>query len=179
MEDVYPNLKKYCREIHGLDFQVVDMRWGVRDEATDDHMTTNLCINEIHNCQKLSMGPNFVVFLCQKYGYRPLPSEILSSELELLKRTLKEQQDDIQVLDTWYIEDLNAVPSQFILQPISSILVNFNNKRIPKLQEQDARAWWAVESKIQQLLRKGARLCYDKGYFTYDQMHNYFMSGEC
>jgi hypothetical protein len=40
MEDVYPALKRYCRETHGLDFQVVDMRWGVRDEATDDHKTT-------------------------------------------------------------------------------------------------------------------------------------------
>jgi hypothetical protein len=42
-------------------FQVVDMRWGVRDEATDDHMTTELCMREIANCQRLSMGPNFVV----------------------------------------------------------------------------------------------------------------------
>jgi hypothetical protein len=46
-------------------FQVVDMRWGVRDEATDDHMTTELCMREIANCQRLSMGPNFVVSLYQ------------------------------------------------------------------------------------------------------------------
>lgn len=39
------------------------MRWGVRDEATDDHMTTELCMREIENCQRLSMGPNFVVRL--------------------------------------------------------------------------------------------------------------------
>jgi len=39
------------------------MRWGVRDEATDDHMTTELCMREIANCQRLSMGPNFVVSL--------------------------------------------------------------------------------------------------------------------
>lgn len=37
------------------------MRWGVRDEATDDHMTTELCMREIKNCKRLSMGPNFVV----------------------------------------------------------------------------------------------------------------------
>ena len=37
------------------------MRWGVRDEATDDHMTSHLCLNEIDNCQRLSLGPNFVV----------------------------------------------------------------------------------------------------------------------
>uniref|UniRef100_A0A914QX54 DUF4062 domain-containing protein n=1 Tax=Panagrolaimus davidi TaxID=227884 RepID=A0A914QX54_9BILA len=61
MEDVYPALKMYCRETHGLDFQVVDMRWGVRDEATDDHMTTNLCINEIHNCQKVRSFSKFVI----------------------------------------------------------------------------------------------------------------------
>jgi len=42
-------------------FQVVDMRWGVRDEATDDHMTTTLCMQEIDNCQRLSIGPNFIV----------------------------------------------------------------------------------------------------------------------
>ncbi|KAI6183552.1 hypothetical protein M3Y97_00500900 [Aphelenchoides bicaudatus] len=122
------------------------------------------------------MGPNFVVFLCQKYGYRPIPSQILSSELEVLKKVLKEQHDDVSVLDLWYIEDSNAVPGQFILQPISSILVNFNNKRIPKLQEQDAKSWWNVEARMQSLLRKGAKLCHDKGQFNYEQMHNYFMS---
>jgi hypothetical protein len=47
------------------------------------------------------MGPNFVVFLCQKYGYRPIPSQILSIELEMLKKALKEQHDDVSVLDLW------------------------------------------------------------------------------
>ena len=37
------------------------MRWGVRDEATDDHMTSELCMREIRECQRLSTGPNFVV----------------------------------------------------------------------------------------------------------------------
>ncbi|CAI5452798.1 unnamed protein product [Caenorhabditis angaria] len=176
MEDIYPKLKEYCRETHGLDFQVVDMRWGVRDEATDDHMTTKLCINEIANCQRLSVGPNFVVFLCQKYGYRPIPSEILSTEFEMLKRTLKEEHEDVTVLETWYIEDTNSVPPMFVLQPISSILVNFNNKRIPKLQEQDAKQWWENEAKMQQFLRKAARSCYEKGLLDHETMHNYFMS---
>ncbi|CAF3380636.1 unnamed protein product [Rotaria sp. Silwood2] len=71
---------EYCREKHGLEFQVVDMRWGVRDEATDDHKTTELCMQEIDNCQRVSVGPNFVVFLGQKYGYRPLPTKIKEAE---------------------------------------------------------------------------------------------------
>ena len=62
MERVYPRLKSYCQE-RGYDFQVVDMRWGVRDESTDDHMTTELCMRELRACQELSTGPNFIVSL--------------------------------------------------------------------------------------------------------------------
>lgn len=106
------------------------MRWGVRDEATDDHMTTELCMKEIENCQRLSMGPNFVVFLGQKYGYRPIPTYILSSELQIIRDELTSMGVDATLLDTWYKKDSNAVPPISVLQPISSILVNFNNKVI-------------------------------------------------
>lgn len=60
MKYAYPKIKEHCRKI-GYEFQVVDMRWGIRDEATDDHMTTELCLKELRLCQKLSTGPNFVV----------------------------------------------------------------------------------------------------------------------
>ena len=65
MERVYPRLKSYCQE-RGYEFQVVDMRWGVRDESTDDHMTTELCMRELRACQKLSTGPNFIVSFITK-----------------------------------------------------------------------------------------------------------------
>ena len=123
------------------------MRWGVRDEATDDHMTTELCMKEIENCQRLSMGPNFVVseiwteaasliyqlagmqvFLGQKYGYHPIPTYILAAELQQFRDVLVTLGNEVNLLDTWYKKDANAVPPVCILQPISSILVNFNNK---------------------------------------------------
>ena len=68
--------------------QVVDMRWGVRDEMTNEHMTTDLCMTELRNCQRLSMGPNFIFFGGQKYGYRPIPTEIITSELAQLREVL-------------------------------------------------------------------------------------------
>lgn len=37
------------------------MRWGVRDESTDDHSTLELCLKELKACQDLSTGPNFMV----------------------------------------------------------------------------------------------------------------------
>lgn len=60
METTYPHLKAYCQQ-KGFEFQIVDMRWGIRDEATNDHMTTEICLQEIANCQKYSAGPNFLV----------------------------------------------------------------------------------------------------------------------
>ena len=87
------------------------MRWGVRDEMTNEHMTTELCMTELRNCQvssgwyiqlypqtpdnlesslnlhlqRLSMGPNFIYFGGQKYGYRPIPTDIITSELAKLR----------------------------------------------------------------------------------------------
>ena len=60
MKHAYPRVKDHCRKI-GYEFQVVDMRWGVRNEATDDHMTTELCMKELKFCQEVSTGPTFVV----------------------------------------------------------------------------------------------------------------------
>ena len=37
------------------------MRWGIRNEAQDDHMTTEICLREIELCKKQSTGPCFMV----------------------------------------------------------------------------------------------------------------------
>jgi hypothetical protein len=39
------------------------MRWGVREDASVEHTTTEMCLHEIANCQRESAGPNFVVSL--------------------------------------------------------------------------------------------------------------------
>lgn len=68
------------------------------------------------------------VFLGQKYGYRPIPTYILSSELQMIRDELVSSGHDPILIDTWYRKDSNAVPPVSVLQPISSILINFNNK---------------------------------------------------
>ncbi|XP_054714444.1 NACHT and WD repeat domain-containing protein 2-like [Uloborus diversus] len=176
MEEVYPRIKDFCREKHGLEFQVVDMRWGVTDEATDDHLTTELCMTEIQNCQRLSMGPNFVTFLGQKYGYRPIPTVIDGKEYRMIRDCLAALSLDNSLMDRWYREDTNAVPSVYILQSISTILVNFNNKRAPKLQQVDQATWWDTLEKLQKMLRKAASTLYAQKRMDHDAMHNYLMS---
>ena len=99
--------------------QVIDMRWGVRDEATDDHQTTAFCLQEIQTCQESSVGPNFVFFGGQKYGYRPIPSVIDVEEFELIVKTLRDLGRDDTVLHEWYEKDENAVPPEMILQVLT------------------------------------------------------------
>ena len=66
--------------------------------------------------------------LGQKYGYRPLPAKIGISEYELIHNNSDLCDNDIALLDRWYRKDDNAIPAVYLLQPISSILRNFNNK---------------------------------------------------
>ncbi|XP_064648000.1 NACHT and WD repeat domain-containing protein 2-like [Lineus longissimus] len=176
MEDVYPRLKEFCREKYGLEFQVVDMRWGVRDEATDDHMTTDLCMQEIDTCQRLSMGPNFVVFLGQKYGYRPMPATILATEFDMICEVAKNAPSELELLKTWYQKDENIIPAIYVLQPVSSILTNYNNKRHVRLQEADQNLWWETMGKICRILRKCAYALHLTKKLDKQQLHNYFMS---
>ena len=174
------NICMYCAQWELLaifgSLQVVDMRWGVRDEMTNEHMTTELCMTELRNCQKFSMGPNFIYFGAQKYGYRPVPTEIVSSELARLREVLVTMGNDVSLLDKWYRPDFNAVPPISILQPIDTYLVHFLNKKVPKLQARDSGIWWGTLSKMQLMLRKASHTLYVNGKMTHEEMHNYHMA---
>lgn len=136
------------------------MRWGVRDEATDDHMTTTICLEEIRNCQQASIGPNFIFFGGHKYGYRPIPNVIECEEFDKIHKILQDTDKDDTVLFEWYEKDTNSEPPVMILQPISSLLPNFLNKRIPALQEEDQQKWWEILCHLQDLLREATVYLY-------------------
>ena len=53
------------------------MRWGVRDESTDDHSTLDLCLKELKACQDLSTGPNFVASRLNLFLYRGSSTRVL------------------------------------------------------------------------------------------------------
>ncbi len=79
--NIYPKLKAYCKTAHNLDFQVLDMRWGINNEVSNTHMATTICLNEIKICQQSSLGPN-------RYGNRALPTRIIQAEYEKLRLAL-------------------------------------------------------------------------------------------
>ncbi|ELU16966.1 hypothetical protein CAPTEDRAFT_23665, partial [Capitella teleta] len=175
MEEVYPRLKDYCRSKYGLEFQVVvDMRWGVRDEAADDHITTSLCLQEIAKCQADSIGPNFVTFLGQRHGYRPFPSTINCSEFEILKSSVLNEQHR-KLMCNWFLLDENALKPEYVLQPISSKITDYLSKD-EDLKRKAQRKWSDVFQTLQSTLRQAASVCLQNGRMSKDDTEKYFMS---
>ncbi|EDO47108.1 predicted protein, partial [Nematostella vectensis] len=147
MERIYPRIKQFCQQ-HGYEFQVVDMRWGVRDESTDDHLTSELCMRELRACQELSTGPNFITFLGQKYGYRPFPPKIPATEFENLLSAVNNVEDQ-QLLRHWFRRDDNIVPAEYLLQPIT-------------LRKKASAEWWAAFERMQVVFREAADKALEK-----------------
>ncbi|XP_077984832.1 NACHT domain- and WD repeat-containing protein 1-like [Glandiceps talaboti] len=153
MERVYPKLKKFCQE-RGYEFQVVDMRWGIRDEATDDHMGTELCLREIEACQKLSSGPNFVTFLSQRYGTRLLPRKIDADEFESIVSHMPSE-DGQTLLNSWYKKDENEIPTVYVLQKISTNLPEYKSSS-DDTKRQAKATWWSVSERLRRFLSQAA-----------------------
>jgi len=112
-ERTFPRLRTYCQE-KGAQFQAIDLRWGVSEEAALDQQTMNICLQELKRCQKVSPRPNFIVLLGDRYGWQPLPPQIDAEEFERFRgaMTLEEQ----ATVSKWYRRDDNAVPSKYVLQ---------------------------------------------------------------
>ena len=89
--------------------------------------------------------------------------EIIHSELKQLREVLVTMGNDVTLLDKWYRVDMNAVPPVSILQPITTHLIHFLNKRVPQLQSRDAGIWWGTLPKMQMMLRKAAHTLYVNG----------------
>jgi len=117
---VFPELKKLCME-HGCRFQPIDLRWGVREEAALNQQGMEICLEEIDRCMETTPRPNFIVLLGDRYGWRPLPYEILKEEFEAILHhlTYDKEEDQVQraLLETWYHLDNNANPVVYCLQP--------------------------------------------------------------
>lgn len=59
MNQVTPVLNKYCLQ-NKLTFRFIDMRWGVRDEASVDHTTEEIVLDALRIAKDDSKGPFFL-----------------------------------------------------------------------------------------------------------------------
>ncbi len=113
-ERVFEPLRAMCAS-HDAEFQAIDLRWGVSAEAAAEQRAVEICLREVARCRQVTRRPNFLLLLGDRYGARPLPSAIEGDSFRRLHARLSA--DEARIVDRWYIEDHNAVPPVFVLQP--------------------------------------------------------------
>jgi Domain of unknown function (DUF4062) len=105
---VFPELERFCSE-RSAGFQAIDLRWGITEQAQQEHDTLRICLEEVRRCQALSPRPNFAVLLGNRYGWEPVPARIPMSHWDrLIAAASKSDVDTIQA--GYEGPDLNAVP---------------------------------------------------------------------
>uniref|UniRef100_A0A1I8HSJ9 NACHT domain-containing protein n=1 Tax=Macrostomum lignano TaxID=282301 RepID=A0A1I8HSJ9_9PLAT len=120
MKTVYSKMKEFYRDQYGLEFQIVDMRWGIQDAASSDHKASEMCFNEILNCQRLSSGPHFMTILSHRYGGKEAPNRLTEEEAGILEAAMSDRPDDLALLHRWYLRDENGRPPVYNLRPLES-----------------------------------------------------------
>ena len=76
-----------------------------------------MCLQEVKSCKEISIGPNFVAFVGNRYGSRSLPVKIDKAEFELLKEEiLCLKLDPNGLTQKWFKLDENNMPSNYVLR---------------------------------------------------------------
>jgi tetratricopeptide (TPR) repeat protein len=114
--EVFPGLKRLCLE-RGLQFQPIDLRWGVSEEASRHNRTMRICLRELARCQEGGLRPNFLILLGERYGWRPLPEVIPADLFERLRPAAEQHSAESARALAWYRLDENADPPAYVLLP--------------------------------------------------------------
>ena len=123
--DILPSFVDKCRT-QGIEVVVVDFRTGILDSITNEHLTMDVCVEEVLNCLRTSNGLGLLGMLGDRHGYVPLPKYVEKETFEYCITLAEGSSNNIfQLLKKWYKLDLNAQPNVYTLLTISSVLPNF------------------------------------------------------
>ncbi|MCL2116038.1 MAG: DUF4062 domain-containing protein [Methanobrevibacter sp.] len=157
---VFSELKEFCKE-KGHDFQAVDLRWGVSEEAAINQQAMKICLEEIERSQKISPKPNFIVLLGNRYGWIPIPSQIPEVEFNKIKTQVNKKEKTL--LKEWFKLDENTVPPVYDLLPRTGEYVNYDN-------------WAKVEDELRNILQDAVDKLKEKGDISNERRDLYFAS---
>jgi hypothetical protein len=152
--EVFPRLEAYCQR-YGFQFQPIDLRWGVSEEAQLDQQTLEVCLQEVDICNH-HPHPNFLILLGDRYGWVPLPYEITEKEFLSLLAFYAPQSEEHTLLTTWYKLDRNHL-TQNTTHPHAYFLKSRYGSTY-----KDASVWVAIESRLRTALQNaamGTNLC--------------------
>ena len=123
--EVFPKLRLHCQK-RGLEFQPIDLRWGVSEEASRHNRTMRICLKELARCQEGRLKPNFLILLGERYGWRPLPETVPAELFERLRPAAEARSAPAARGLRWYRLDQNADPPAYVLLPREKELTDYN-----------------------------------------------------
>ncbi|XP_074897270.1 NACHT and WD repeat domain-containing protein 2 [Buteo buteo] len=175
-EHVYPKLREFCRENYGLEFQVIDLYWGVEADEWDSPELQKTRMKLLEDCLKTSAGPCFVGLLGEKYGNIRIPGEVESAEFEMILDAAVEAKLETRILEEWYCRDENAVPPAYYLRPKSEMLKNYQNTMESSSNSMNENKWQDISEEIKKIFKTAVKLLYEKGKMKHSQAKRYLSS---
>uniref|UniRef100_W5MTT7 NACHT and WD repeat domain containing 2 n=1 Tax=Lepisosteus oculatus TaxID=7918 RepID=W5MTT7_LEPOC len=176
-EHVYPKLREFCRENYGIEFQVVDLYWGIDPEEWDNPELQRMRMKLLEECLKTSSGPCFVGLLGEKYGSIRIPGEVESAEFEMILDSATEAGLDTRILEECYCRDENAVPPAYYLKPKSEILKNLHNSMESANRNlQNDKSWQNIADGIKKVFKTAVSLLQEKGTMKNSQAKRFLCS---
>ncbi|NWW90315.1 NWD2 protein, partial [Rhynochetos jubatus] len=175
-EHVYPKLREFCRENYGLEFQVIDLYWGVEADEWDSPELQQTRMKLLEDCLKSSAGPCFVGLLGEKYGNIRIPGEVESAEFEMILDAAVEAKLETRILEEWYCRDENAVPPAYYLRPKSEMLKNYQNTMESSSNSVNENKWQDTSEEIKKIFKTAVKLLYEKGKMKHSQAKRYLSS---
>ncbi|MEE6462291.1 hypothetical protein FKM82_001542 [Ascaphus truei] len=175
-EHVYPKLREFCRENYGVEFQAIDLYWGIQSEEWDSPDLQKTRMRLLEECLKTSAGPCFVGLLGEKYGTIRIPGEVESSEFEMILDAAIEAMLETRTLEEWYCRDENAVPPAYYLRPKSEMLKNHHNPIDSSTKSANEKKWRAIAEEIKHIFNTAVKLLQEKGKLKSSQTKRYLSS---
>ncbi|KAM3936203.1 NACHT and WD repeat domain-containing protein 2-like [Leptodactylus fuscus] len=162
--DVCPKLRQYCRQVHGMELQVIDGYHGLYPGEFYCSKVRKIRMRLLEECLRTSAGPCFVALISEEYGQPCLPAEIECEEFEKILHIAEERKVCTRILQTCYLRDENAIP------PTYTILDNGGD---PGQVPHDPASMYEA---IRELLGVIIPLCVQRGILGADRVHKYFTS---
>jgi hypothetical protein len=178
---VFPTLDAYCAA-KGYQFQLLDLRWGISEEAQLNQRAAEICLDEVC-AAKGYPPPNFLIMIGNRYGWVPLPYAIARDEFEAVVAWLKGrgQRDAARDLDIIYQHDDNhlvprglSVTAPNCGQLISAYTLRSREDDVPELKP--AKAWAKLEASLRRTLQEAADDLLNRGQINVAAHEKYFQS---
>ncbi|KAJ3176157.1 NACHT domain- and WD repeat-containing protein 1 [Irineochytrium annulatum] len=128
---VQPSIKE-AADVYGIQILFRDLKWGVSRQLADTHQFHNMCREELDVCLKVTLSDlyiNVIALLGSRLGgCGGLPTELtgkLHDTLLAMFCDTSQYEGAASLLERWYRLDSNAVPAQYVVQPISALIPDF------------------------------------------------------